>query len=337
MQQSIRDRFIEAFEKDRSYIHNWLVSWDYQKQLKKRKYNYEKLLDDFFTFTGKEDIPRWMNWFDKDYPDYIQNEEIAKLSAISLKNEQEIFRKLGLELNDFNYDKRVGLHNAHDFFIPQSYPLAPRYKIRNVLDFGAGYGRQANLWSGHRKEGMYLAVDAIESSYCLQNLYFKSISDKVLDYVEQPADFKLSADYTGIAHVPTWRFDLIPDQSIDLVLCVQVLPELNSKLIRFVLDHLKRVLKPGALLYIRDHAYTWKPAGQMNVESYLKKIGFELEFKAHLINDKDLHGIPRIWRNEDEEVKKAQTMDLKSRMKLIYNNADAMSGGLLKKVTAKLK
>jgi hypothetical protein len=124
---------------------------------------------------------------------------------------------------------------------------------------------------------------------------------------------------------------------MDLVMCVQVLPELNSKLIRFIMEQFKRVLKPGGMLYIRDHAYTWKPAGQINVEKLLLELGFNLEFKAHIINDKDLHGIPRIWRNADEEVSKAQTMDLKAKVKLMYNNADAMTGGLLKKVSSKLK
>ncbi len=337
MSNQLRDKFIAAFEKDQPFIKSWLVSWDYQKQLKKRKYAYNNLLNDFFTFTGKEDLPRWMNWFDKDYPDYTQSPEIEKLAQKSLEIERKIFLKLSLPFAESNYLKRVGINNAHDFFLPQSYPMASRYSIKNVLDFGAGYGRQSNLWSGNRKVGMYVAVDAIESSYCLQNLYYHSVSDKVSDYIENPDTFKFDASYNGIVHVPTWRFDLIPDKSMDLVMCVQVLPELNSKLIRFIMEQFKRVLKPGGLLYIRDHAYTWKPAGQINVEKYLVQQGFALEFKAHIINDADMHGIPRIWRNEDEAVKNAQTMDLKAKVKLMYNNADAMTGGLLKKVSGKLK
>ncbi|MBL0048722.1 MAG: methyltransferase domain-containing protein [Bacteroidetes bacterium] len=337
MPNQLRDKFIAAFERDKSRIQSWLVSWDYQKQLKNRKYTYDNLLNDFFTFSGKEDLPRWMNWFDKDFPDYTNSTEIEKLALKSFENEKQIFQNLGIPFTDQNYLKRVGVNNAHDFFIPQSYPRAARYKIKNVLDFGAGYGRQSNLWVGNRSEGMYVGVDAIESSYCLQNLYYHSISDKVNDYIDNPDSFKFDPNFNGIQHVPTWRFDLIPDASMDMVMCVQVLPELNSKLVRFVMDQFKRVLKPGGILYIRDNAYTWKPAGQMNMETYLKKLGFELEFKAHVIDIKDIHGIPRIWRNADEEVKKAQTMDLKAKVKLMYNNADAMTGGLLKKVSSKLK
>ena len=70
MPKTIRDKFISAFEKDKSYMHNWLVSWDYQKQLKKRKYAYDNLLDDFFTFSGKEDLPRWMNWFETKFEEF---------------------------------------------------------------------------------------------------------------------------------------------------------------------------------------------------------------------------------------------------------------------------
>ena len=335
--QNIRDKFISAFEKDRDKIKNWLVSWDYQKQLKKRKYAYDNLLNDFFTFSGKEDLPKWMNWFDKDYPDYTQSKEVEALALKSLENEKKIFEKLGLPFNQENYLNRIGLHNAHDYFLPQSYPLAQRYKINNVLDFGAGYGRQSNLWQGHRNAGMYVAVDAIESSYCLQNLYYRSITDNVMDYIEDPDNFKFDKNYKGIVHVPTWRFDLIPDNSMDLVMCVQVLPELNSKLITFIVEQFFRVLKPGGCLYIRDHAYTWKPSGQIDVEKHLAKNGFVLEFKAHIINDKDIHGVPRIWRKADPEVIKSQTMDLKAKIKLMYNNADAMTGGLLKKVTQKIK
>ena len=135
MQNTLRDKFISAFEKDKKYIQSWLVSWDYQKQLKKRKYAYDNLLNDFFTFTGKEDLPRWMNWFEKDYPDYTQSAEVEKLALKSLENERTIFQKLGLSFNEEHYLNRIGLHNAHDFFLPQSYPVASRYKIKNVLDF----------------------------------------------------------------------------------------------------------------------------------------------------------------------------------------------------------
>ncbi len=338
MSHPISDKFFSAFEKDKSrYVKKWLVSWDYQEIRKKRGVKYqEDLPEDFFTFRGKEDLTKWMNWFQMDYPDYLPSSLVLPLIDKSKDKDEIILQKLALDYDFSNYNKRVGINNAHDFIFPQMYPAPERNRIRNVIDFGAGYGRQANLWTDKVKEGIFLGIDAIPNSYCLQHLYYSKCGPALTDYIDAPDEFKLKDGMHGIFHLPTWRTDLIPDNTFDLVMCVQVLPELNSTLVSHMFDVFQRVLRPGGMLYIRDHAYTWKPAGKADTEALLMDKGFSLEFKAHIINDKDLHGVPRIWRKNDPEVIRSVTMTAAAKKKQLIEDVDTMTGGMLRKIKKKI-
>jgi len=104
-----------------------------------------------------------------------------------------------------------------------------------------------------------------------------------------------------------------------------------------MLVEFERMLKPGGMLYIRDHYEAWKPAGNFSINSYLNNNGFVLEFKPHIILDKDLHGIPKIWRKADPEVMKSLTRPLKAKIKQLAEDADALSGGLLAKIKRSIK
>ncbi len=337
MSQSLENKFLSALEKDRvRFIKKWLVSWDYQETRKKRGVKYDDSLPaDFFRYNGPEDLVKWMNWFQSDYKDYLPSSLVDPLIKRSRTNDEKILNSLGLNTDWSAYDKRVGLNNAHDFIFPQLYPAPDRYKIRNVIDFGAGYGRQANLWACHI-EGMFVGIDAIPNSYCLQQVYYKALGLPFSDYMDAPDNFSIPKTGKGIFHIPTWRTDLLPENTFDLVMCVQVLPELNSTLVSHMFDVFQRVLKPGGILYIRDHTYTWKPAGKLDTESVLADKGFSLEFKAHIINDKDLHGVPRIWRKNDPEVIRSVTMTAEAKKKQLLEDADALSGGLLRKLKKKI-
>jgi SAM-dependent methyltransferase len=330
-------KFTDSIQRDSAYIKSWLVAWDYQVKLKKRKVGYDgDKPSDFFSYNGPSDLLKWMNWFHPVYPDYFPGELTEPLVAESRRNDQRIAEAAGLAFDFPNYGKNIGLNNAHDFLFPQLYPVPERFKIKNVIDFGAGYGRQANLWAT-RIDGIYVGMDAIPNSYCLQNLYYSKLGRPFYEYVESPGDFRFDLSRKGIYHIPTWRTDLLPDNSFDLVMFVQVLPELNSKLIRHVLTEFRRILKPGGMVYIRDHASIWKPAGRMDVGEFMKNNGFVLEFQPHLVLDGDLHGIPRIWRKADPAVIRSQTLTFEQKKKLILEDMDAASGGLLKKLAGKLK
>ena len=57
-----------------------------------------------------------------------------------------------------------------------------------------------------------------------------------------------------------------------------------------------RVLKPGGILYIRDHGKDWMySAHKLDIEELLKK-DFKLVFKPNLKDKLEIHGIPRIWK-----------------------------------------
>lgn len=333
----IEERFFEVFASDRDkFIQKWLVSWDYQEKRKKRKHAYqEAIADDFFSFNGKADLVKWMNWFEKDYPDYLPETLTQPLVQKSLANDQKIFRDLGLQSDWVNYEKRIGLNNAHDSLFPQLYPVPDYAENRVVLDFGAGYGRQANLWA--RENSVYIGMDAIVNSYCLQNLYYSSLGQPFTEYLDDPSAFKVDVQKSGIYHLPTWRTDLIPDNSVDLVMCVQVLPELNSKLVKHMISQFQRMLKPGGMLYLRDHGHTWKPAGSINVDNHLKKTGFVLEFVPHLRNDIDLHGLVRIWRKPNPDVVNSWKRTRKEKKRQFIENMDTLLGGGLTKLKRKIK
>jgi SAM-dependent methyltransferase len=331
-------KFQLAFEKDKPYIESWLVAWDYQNKRKKQKSAYQnEQPSDFFTYNGPADLTKWMRWFSPKYTNYLPDLLCTPLMRQSLETDKKILSGLGLQYDFSTYQDNVGINNVHDYLFPNLYPVPERYKIRNVIDFGAGYGRQANLWTGSSHDGVFLSMDAIPNSYCLQNLYYHQLGKPVYDYVEDPAAFRIDMSRPGIYHLPTWRYDLLPDNSFDMVMFVQVLPELNSKLIRTMMKVFHRVLKPGGVIYIRDHASIWKPAGKMDVAAYLQEIGFVLEFQPHLILDGDIHGIPRIWRKIDPEVKRSQTRTFEHKKKQLVEDLDIMTGGALKSIVKKIK
>lgn len=289
----VEELFLQALKADKAYTKTWIVSWNYQKIMSRRKVKYNSaVISNFFGFKGASELTQWMNWFLAYYPDYIQNDAIRALVAKSRTTDERLLKQQGLDYVWTMCDNRIGINNAHDFMLPQVYPVPKRNRNKAVPDSGAGYGRQANLW--HDQPVAYIGMDWIINSYCLQNIYYKTLTDNVTDYIDNPAAFRFDAGKPGIYHLPMWHLNLIPDNSLDLVMCVQVLPELGPRLVRYLVKQFERILKPGGAWYIRDHAYAWKPTGNFDLEAYLPENGFTLEYKAHIINDKDNHGVPRI-------------------------------------------
>ena len=93
----------------------------------------------------------------------------------------------------------------------------------------------------------------------------------------------------------TWRFDLVPDASVDLACAVQVLRELPASTVQFALDHLRRVVRPGGALYVRDHVEGHDLTG-LPTDDLIAEHGFALEFAPQVRDRLDLHGLPRLWR-----------------------------------------
>jgi hypothetical protein len=116
-----------------------------------------------------------------------------------------------------------------------------------------------------------------------------------------------------------------------------VLPELNSTLVKHMLREFQRMLKPGAMLYIRDHGLFWQPAGRINADDFARQNGFVLEFCPHLILEEEIHGIPRIYRKKHPAVVRSQTPSLRRRARQHLENLDAMTGGALNRLSKRIR
>lgn len=336
---NILELFRKVYERDHSMIKSWLVNWEYQVRRIKRGVKYEdELPQDYYDFKGPEELLKWINWLKPvNKPDYFDQElvnELAVKSELFDKKVDEFF-ELGLEFSD--YKETVGKYNAQDFILANAYPMLGPKKGRKVLDFGAGYGRQVNLWSQTGDEDLcFVGMDAIPNSYCLQHCYYSQLDMPFTEYAEDPDSFKLDADSKGIYHIPTWRFDLVPDNYFDAILVVQVLPELNAKLVKHLAKEFKRVIKDTGVLYIRDHDLKWRPGHSLNNNKVLEDEGFVLEFRPHVKDDVDLHGIPRIWRKRNPDIEVHEDITVKQRLHEAWIKFDTTTNGKVKKMIKSL-
>lgn len=234
------------------------------------------------------------------------------------------FRNLGWQVDskviDNIKDKFSGLikhvlkaedkNNFHDYFRKYDvYPIS-RYtaidykfqnitgaKLNNILDFGSGIGRQAFQWCS--QEGVnFFSVDAIESFYLLQNkIYSLLFPERLSEYFYGPQRFReldFYSDTNKLYHLPTWRMDLLPDKYFDMIICVQVLQEINEETLKYVLKQFKRIVKDNGFLYIRDNEF-WQPTHRVRVGRELLKQGWELIFKYSGRGGIDIEGLPRLW------------------------------------------
>jgi len=125
----------------------------------------------------------------------------------------------------------------------------------------------------------------------------------------------------------------LPDSFFDLVICVKVLPEINRRLVRFMVDQFHRTLQPGGILYIRDHDHGWQTNTHgVNLNRYLTRNGFELEFRPNVIDGKDVDGIPRIWRKKDPQVVIYRRLSLGERLMRLLREMDCCLRGRISRI-----
>jgi len=189
--------------------------------------------------------------------------------------------------------------NAEDFSFQTLGGLIPLKNNMCVLDFGAGMGRQVNIWSQQVPDLTWIAVDAIEMAYMAQCFHFQHVPGlDLVDYIDRPDAFEFDGS-PAIWHLPTWRMTLVPANSVDMVLAVQVLPELKEDLVFFLLEKFDEILKPGGALFVRDHDLNFLPDHAVDIETELAARGYSREYRAFARDRVDLHGIPRLWRKPD--------------------------------------
>lgn len=260
----------------------------------------------FYDYLGPRHVLRFMRWIHHyEFADWFP-QLTEPLAAVSKQRDLECLARLGREPGPVDIDA-IARYNAQDYLLQRAYPMPERMAPRTILDFGAGHGRQANL-AFHDGDGVtetIIAIDGIPGSYLTQRAYYDGLGLRLADYIEYRDEDRTldvaaaSADH-DVVHLPTWRFDLVPDQSVDLAMAVQVLRELPRRLVIHVLAELGRVIKPGGALYIRDHVR--HDPNQMPIDTLLLANGFVLEFAPYVKDRVEIHGLPRIWRKIDTDL-----------------------------------
>lgn len=250
-------------------------------------------------YAGPHQLGRWFDWSAPfAFPDWFLGDDDPEVRAIAARD-TACLAHFGID-----HDPRVvtefARYTAQDHRLTRFYPVPERYRPRVVLDLGPGNGRLANPFLlGDDRADVLLAVEGIPGPYLTQRAYYTGLGLHVADYLEAPGpgalDVAALATEHDVVHLPTWRLDAVPDDSVDLVCAVQVLRELPVPTVRFVLDHLRRVVRPGGALYVRDHPGDHDLTG-LPTDELVADHGFALEFAPQVRDRVDLHGLPRLWR-----------------------------------------
>jgi len=180
--------------------------------------------------------------------------------------------------------------------------------VHTVLDFGAGYGRLGAMFSNDERGGSYIAVDCVEVSYLLQNLFLSSMAPErfheYMDYAIERRPFAIETQAANaIYHVPSWKMNLVPDASVDVITSVFVLPEVNDFALLEFVEQARRVVRQGGYIYIRDHLYHNAKSGHLgghrqDTPSLLEAAGFKLIYQGKYRDNIDIYGTPRVYQNQ---------------------------------------
>src|SRR5215472_5264327 len=317
-------KYVQAFRaikaRDLAEQSSWAANWLYDR--------------DYAIYKSPQDLIRWFEWFrPEECAHYLAEERISLLTDESESHSRRILSPI--LSGEYKY-RHVDEYNAVDFLLQNLYPVPERMRPKRVLDFGAGYGRQMNLWS--RVHNLtYVAVDAVELSYALQSFYLNQFGLPVWEYADGSTT-SIGAT-PGIYHYPTWRCDLLPDAFFDLVICTHVLVELPAKMVHSAIQTFRRCVRPGGAVYIRDHGLAIQ-YNYIDIDAVLSRNGFTLEFRPYVLDKMwwiqhqadippDIAGIPRIFRRIDSRYPLYKPPGTVRRIRHAVSEADRRCGGLL--------
>ncbi len=298
--ETILSKFNAALncDRQRQTIPDWMTRWNYQ-DAQAQTSNASRM--DFSTYNGTQDFADWFQWdaLTGSKPEYLPADRLLPLAAKSFAMDRKFVAQNAIQYPDDQL-KLIARGNAVDFIYQTMYPVPERQKLRRILDFGAGFGRQMNLWSQSEQLLSYVAMDGIARSYSLQHVYARHMELAFTDYVDDPDNFEITdTQKPTIFHLPTWRYDCLRSNYFDAVFCNHVLTEVDPNLCVLMIREFFRVLKPGGMFYLRDHDARFSP-NHMPLNSLIPMMGFVLEFRPFVSDLAETHGIPKIWRKISE-------------------------------------
>jgi len=253
----------------------------------------------FETYDGPAHIRKFLKWIDDfDYGPFPSGTEIDRLSALSARRDFAALGRLEVASDGLRLDN-IGHYNAQDFLFQRATPVPERNRITRFLDFGAGHGRMANLLAAEDPGVAYTAVDATPACYLVQRDYFRALGLDLNDCLDRPDDWQPFGRPGTVDHLPAWRLQDLPEARFDMICAVQVLKELSHDMLAFALVQFHRLLRPGGALYVRDHIGFHNPSA-VDLDSALARSGFVLEWRPWVIDRRDCHGVPRLWRKAED-------------------------------------
>lgn len=259
----------------------------------------------FGDFDGIDHLERMLRWIHGfRYGEVPGRDALAPLVARALEVDRAVCDRAGIETRDIDL-ANIAWYNAQDHAFQRACPVPKRLMPRRILDLGAGHGRQAALLRDEILSGevVYTAVDVTPACYLVQHLYFSLMGLPVTEYLTQDPvgtapDWQALAAEGSVRHLPSWRLDLLGRASVDMVIAVQVLREMALPALRDALRHIHRVLKAGGAFYIRDHVGFHNPSA-VDLNAALAAQGFVPEWQPQMVDRRDVHGVPRLWRKPD--------------------------------------
>jgi|TARA_Y100000294_G_scaffold178031_1_gene206615 hypothetical protein len=275
-------------------------------------------------------IMEWLSHYDEKYttPENIKTndfEEVLKYSEDILLNFSKLFGSF-LDKKKFY----IGI-NGHALMRCQDYAFIKTYAKNlkkegcNHLDLGPRLGGAA-IYSLKALEANYFGIEAQPHVYKIQRHFFRFLASKFqttnkslssfFDCVdaetfgltwEEIGKHIKSQDSLGIKLVPSWMFELVPDNSIDLVTATFMLNEMSLAGILWLISNCTRVMRKGSYFYINDNnkqkdEKKLKPFRvSMDYDKFLTKIGFKEVKRMNMINRVNYRGSPRIFIKDSDK------------------------------------
>lgn len=209
-----------------------------------------------------------------------------------------------------SYIKCTALVRTQDYsFIKTQCRDLPAMGLHHV-DMGPGLGSHA-IYSLRFFDSHYHGVEAIPYSYAAQRHFFRFLSPEpgaYFDLVEGEnfgimSDGEQKAQITRqeyrIRHVPSWKYQLLPDKSMDLVTGTWMLNEVSTSGIIWLLSNAMRVLKEGGYFYIRDSRLLKPKRHQLSYDDILEVLGFEKVIELDVTNRVNYFGVPRVYQKTE--------------------------------------